>query len=228
MGHEPEGMGSLYDTLASDYRTAKLEGTLGIFETEHLCRWVATTRELLVDASTWSQLRADPVLEPHNPTMAVSLDPERQRASVALAWSRPDGLGVTIVHDVTGDPIDTDALGKTLRELTAKYGVRRIGYDPLTDGEPVKYVKKAEPIAGQKMANASSQFAGLVAAGGLRWQDADALTDDLSWTARKLDRSTGTFEAVRASDDRPITASLAAVRAVWLASGLTLGRPKVM
>jgi hypothetical protein len=43
------------------------------------------------------------------------------------------------------------------------------------------------------------------------------------WTARKaLDE--GRFEAVRADDKRPITAALAAIRAVWLASG---PRPRV-
>jgi hypothetical protein len=34
--------------------------------------------------------------------------------------------------------------------------------------------------------------------------------------------------AVKASPDRPITAALAAVRAVWLASGPRAAAPKVM
>ena len=228
MGHEPDGMGSLYDTLANDYRTAKLEGTLPIFETEHLCRSVPTTREAFVDISAWNDCKDESDTEPHAPTMAVSLDPERRRASAAIAWLGDEGVHIRLLFDVTGDPIDTDVLAKDIRAAAGKYGVRRVAFDPLTDAELVKPFKKSEPIAGQKFANASAQFAGLVAARSIRWQDADAVSDDLTWTARKLDRETGSFQAVRAQDDRPITASLAAVRAVWLASGLRLARPKVM
>ena len=73
-------------------------------------------------------------------------------------------------------------------------------------------------MSGGEFANASSQFANIVTAGKLRWSDADPVTDDLTWTASKPNGE-GAYHAVRASDDRPITASLAAIRAVWLASG---------
>ena len=229
LGHEPDGMGSLTETLASDYRTAKLEGTLGIFETEHLCRWVATTRELLVDNVAWSQCKADASASPRLPSMAVSMDPDRKRASAAIAWAAEDGVRLQLLFDVTGDPIDTDALGEDLRATASKLGIRRVGYDPITDRELIKYFKKAESISGGMFANATSQFANVVAAKTLRWHDADPVSDDLTWTARKLvDRDTGAFEAVRAQDDRPITAALAAIRAVYLATGLRLAAPRVM
>lgn len=224
IGHFPQ----VLRDLETDYTAAKLGGNMAGFETEALCRWVPTTREILVDPFAWDQCKADHDADPHAPTMAVSMDPQRRRASAAIAWLSDAGVHLQLLFDVTGDPIDTDALGQDLRAAGGKYGVRRVAYDPLTDAELVKYFKKAEPVSGQKFANASAQFAGLVAARSLRWQDADAVSDDLTWTARKLDRETGSFEAVRAQDDRPITASLAAIRAVWLASGLRLARPKVM
>jgi phage terminase large subunit-like protein len=228
LGHEPESMGSITETLTDDYRTAKLEGTLGIFETEHLCRWVATTRELLVAVDAWT-LCAGEAETPRLPMMAVSMDPDRKRASAAIAWAGEDATHLQLLFDVTGDPIDTDALGQDLRTTASKLGVRRVGYDPITDRELVKYFKKAESISGGMFANATSQFANVVSAKTLRWHEADPITDDLTWTARKLvDRDTGAFEAVRAQDDRPITAALAAIRAVYLATGLKLAAPRVM
>lgn len=228
LGHEPDGMGSVLATLESAYRTAKLDGTLGIFETEHLTRWVPSLRETLVDAAAWADCRAEPVAAVA-PVMGVSLDPDRRRVSAAIAWHRDDGgIGLETVADLSAEVIDTDEVGKQLRDIAAARGVRRVAYDPLTDGELAKYFRKPEPVTGQKFANASSQFAGLVAARALRWQHAETVGSDLTWTARKLDTETGRFDAVRANDDRPIPAALAAIRAVWLASGLRLSRPRVM
>jgi phage terminase large subunit-like protein len=225
IGHDP----TILETLQNEYRSHKLAGTLGIFETEHLCRWVATTRELLVDPHSWSLCAGEGDVTPRVPTMAVSMDPDRKRASAAIAWVDDEAVRLRLLFDVTGDPIDTDALGQDLRKVASSLGVRRVGYDPLTDRELVKYFKKAESISGGMFANATSQFANVVAAKTLRWHDADPVTDDLTWTARKLvDRDTGAFEAVRAQDDRPITASLAAIRAVYLATGLRLAAPRVM
>ena len=215
--------------LESDYVAAKLGGNMAGFETEALCRWVPTTREILVDPVAWDDCRAVDDATPHAPMLAVSMDPQGRRASAALAWMGDnDIVHLQLLFDVTGDPIDTSVLARDIRDAAAKYGVRRVGYDPLTDAELVKPFKKPKPISGQEFHNGSATFAMRTNARTIRWQDADAVSDDLTWTARKLDRESGSFEAVRAQDDRPITASLAAIRAVWLASGLRLARPKVM
>lgn len=97
-------------------------------------------------------------------------------------------------------------------------GIKTVGYDPLTDAELAKGFKKPQPISGGKFANATAQFCNLVTAGKVRWADCDAVTEDLAWTARKVDHESQSYEAVRIKDDRPITAVLAAIRAVWLAS----------
>jgi len=149
---------------------------------------------------------------------------------MAMAWRLGEGVALKIISDVTGDPVNTDDIGRALKAAILKYGVRQVGFDPSTDRELVKYVKKqyAIPLAGQKFAAASSQFANIVRADLLSWQEADSVTDDLTWTSRKSYGDAGGYEAVRASDDRPITASLAAVRAVGLASGPSPATPRVL
>lgn len=216
IGHLP----GILSYLEREYRTNQLQGTLSIFETEHLCRRVATMRERLVDERAWVACRAteDPP-RPVRPVMGVSLDPDGKRASVALAWTGHDKVWVRLLFDVTGDPIDTDLLGSDLRQKAMRLGVAETGYDALSDPVLAKYVKKAKSISGQTYAAASAQFVNLIESGNLRWVDADAVTDDLTWTSRKPDGTDGSYHAVRAQDDRPITAALAAIRAVWLASG---------
>lgn len=203
--------------------------TAATFETEHLCRWVVTTRERLVDEYAWNLCSADALESPRRPFMGISMAPDGSRASAAIAWQQADDtMGLRLLFDVTGHPINTDALGKDLREMAARMGVAVVGFDPLTDAELAKFFKKAEPISGGKYANATARFVTVVAARRLRWHDVGQVTDDLTWTARKPHDESGSYQAVRANDDRPITAALAAIRAVWLASGPKPAVPKVM
>lgn len=208
-----------FPSMEKDYRRHRLSGTLAIFETEELCRWVVTMRDRLVDEYVWSLCEV-PILPPvSRPVMAVSMDPKGKRASAAIAWRLPEeAIAVKLLFDVTGNPIDTDRLGKDLAEAAAKAGVRIVGGDPLTDGELGKFFRKWEPITGRPFANASSRFALAVQNRKLAWHDAEPLTDDLAWTTRKEHDESGSYQAVRSDDDRPITAALAAIRAVWLAS----------
>jgi hypothetical protein len=225
VGHIP----NLLETLEREYQTNRTQGTLAIFETEYLCRSVVTMREKLVDEFAWAR-SVDPELEqPRRASMAVSMSPDGRRASCAVAWLRDDlTVGLRLLYNVPGNPIDTGLLGKDLALTASRLGIRQIGYDPLTDAELAKYFKKPEPISGQKFANASAQFVNLVNADHIRHRDCEPVTDDLTWTSRKQDTDTGSYQAVRASDDRSITASLAAIRAVWLASGPKPASPKVM
>jgi len=212
MGHYPQ----VLRELEASYRRHKLSGTLTTFETEHLCRWVPTMRERLVDIDTWTSLRGE-VGTPRRPYLGVSMDPDGGRASAVAAWLLPGGMiEVEAIAEVTGDPMDVARLGTELREAALKMGVVKVGYDSLTDAELAKYFRATEPLVGRKFANASAQFVNLVRAGKIRWAGADAVTADLVWTARKAHEES--FEAVRAKDERPITAALATIRAVWLAS----------
>jgi hypothetical protein len=224
IGHLP----GMLVNLEQDLQTYRSRGELGIFETENLCRWVVTLRPQLVDESQWLTGRT-PLESPRRPVLAFSMDPEGRRASAAIAWKRTDGtIGLRLIYNVTGSPIDTDQLRDDLRRDAARMGIRTVGFDPLTDAELAKGFKKPVSISGVKFANATAQFCNLVTAGKLKWADCDAVTADLTWTARKVDVESGSYEAVRVQDDRPITASLAAVRAVWLASTPSVPSPKVM
>jgi hypothetical protein len=211
---------SVLRTLESDYRKAQLTGNLAIFETEHLCRWVATMRERLVDEFAWKLCAAaEPLTEPRRPFMAVSMAPSGMRASAAIAWRQPDEtIGLRLRFDVTGDPINVDALGKDMAREAQRLGVPLVGFDPLTDAVLAKHFRKTEPVTGAKYANATDRFVTIVKAHQLKWDDAAQVADDLVWTAKKPHDESGSYQAVRANDDRPITAALAAIRAVWLAS----------
>jgi hypothetical protein len=215
LGHFP----MLLPNLERLYRSHALAGTLGVFETEHLCRWVDHDRAVLVNAFSWSQCENDAGAA-MRPAMGISMDPGGRRAYAAIAWPRPDGtVGLREVVNAVGSPIDIDKLGKRLRADARALGVTGVGFDPLTDAQLAKYLRrKPEPIIGQKYANASARFVSAVESKRLVWSDCAAIGDDLTWTARKPHDETGSFQAVRAQDDRPIPASLAAIRAVWLAS----------
>lgn len=202
--------------------------TAATFETEHLCRWVVSTRERLVDEYAWDVCHGA-VPEPRRPFMGISMDPSGTRASAVIAWQLEGGdVAVRLLFDVPGNPIDTAALGKDLRQTALRLGVAGVGFDPISDAELAKYLRKPEPISGAKYANASARFVTAVNGRRIRWDDARQVTEDLSWTARKPHDESGSYQAVRAKDDRPITAALAAIRAVWLASGPKPAAPKVM
>jgi hypothetical protein len=198
-----------------------------VWETEHLCRWVISMQPRLVAEAAWMRLRSE-LEPPRRPMLGISMSPDGTRAAAALAWPQSDGtVALKIIADVTGDPIDTDRLGTDLRERALRSGVVDVGWDTLTDGDLARYFKKTTKITGRDYANASASFVQLVDSGRLRWDEADSVTEDLVWTSRKPYEA-GAWTAVRAKEDRPIPASLAAIRAVWLASGFQPGPPRVM
>lgn len=213
--------------LETDYVAAKLGGNMAGFETEALCRLVPSIRPRLVDEFAWAQCRR-PVGGPRAPVMAVSMTPDGTRAAAAMAWQMADGtIALRLVYDVTGSPIDVKALGEDISEDARKAGVIKVGIDPLTDAELAKYLRKPVKVTGQEYANASALFVNLITGGRLRWQDCEAVTDDLAWTARKDHDDTGHFQAVRMADDHSIPAALASIRAVWLASGPSTARARI-
>jgi hypothetical protein len=229
VGYEREEMGSILETLEDDYRTAELEGTLAIFETEHLCRWVKSMREPLVRPGDWNLCESDTApTKGRKSYMAVSMDPSGLRASAALAWQGADRrINLRMLDDVTGSPIDVTTVAERFLEKAQEARVLSVGFDPMTDGELAKYFRVSKSITGSEWANASSMFVNLVETGRIRWHDAAVIGDDLTWTARKEHDESGKFLAVRANDDRPITAALAAIRAAWLASGKPVTRPRI-
>jgi len=184
-------------------------------------------RPRLVSDQAWQGCRDR--LEPSlRPMMAVSMDPSGKRASAVIAWQQSDDtVACRVVADVTGDPIDTGRLGRDLLQLALKCGVSATSYGAWTDADLAKHFRKAKSLDGREFANASENFVRLVESRRLRWDLADQIGEDLAWTARKPHES-GAWMAVKASEDRPATAALAAIRAVWLASGPRPVAPRVM
>ena len=212
------GPGNLFDYLERKHESYRLTGQMGLFETEHLCRWVHTILPSIIKVETWEELRGEPGA-PMRPVMGLSLDPSGQRASAAIAWQTEDGrVAVRLVADVTGDPVDVLRFGADLKALAHDYRVRDVAYDGATDLELAKYFKKPEAISGAKFTNASSLFVNLAESHSLVW-DGESIASDIEWTGRKTHDAPGTWTAIKLSDEHPVTAMLATIRAVWLASG---------
>lgn len=201
-------------------------GELAIWETEHLCRWVISDLPKLVNDAAWQQCRGR-LEAPLRPAMGISVDPSGKRASAALAWMQSDGsIGLMISAEVTGNPINIVDLAVDLNEQHLKQAVTVVGFDPWTDQHLARHFPITESINGQEFANASERFVRAIETQGLKWQTADSISSDLPYTARK--QTTGTaWTADRADESRPITAVLAAIRAVWLASNPQVQVPSV-
>ena len=206
--------------LRSLFLKYQSSGELSIFETEHLCRWVQSMLPQLVSDAAWQMARAQ-LEPPRYPAIGFSVDPGGKRASAVLAWPQIDGsVALTVAADVTGDPVDVDELGRLLLQQIEPLGLIGAGFDPWTDKQLARHFDEryeAKGINGQEFANASQRFVRLIESGGLHWQTADAISEDLPHMSRKQTVGTA-FYAERASSARPITAGLAAIRAVWLAS----------
>jgi hypothetical protein len=212
IGHNP----SVLPNLEREYRANLLGGTMGIFETEHLCRWYATLRPTILDASAWTHAEGC-TSTPRRPVMGIALHPSGSRASAAIAWQEPSGgYGLEVFADVTGDPIDLSTFGPELRRRAAQLGVTRIVFDPY-DEHLARFFRNPVAMNGRDFANACATFVRLVESEQLRWRTHPELGDVIG---RDLPRTTkrgvgpGAWMAVRTSDDQPITAVLAAIRAV--------------
>lgn len=214
IGHKP----GLLENLEDDYRADLLGGTMANFETEHLCRWVVSMERRYVDPDAWSDQPLIDLARPIRAAMGVSMDPTGERASAVLAWKNPDeSVSLWAVAEATGSPVPIHEFGPELRTATSAKGVVQIAYDPWTDIDLARYLARARAMNGREYANASATFVRLVDERKLRM---DATTHDLIGRdlARLSRRSTqnGSFMAVRANEQEPATAALAAIRAVAL------------
>ena len=197
------------------------------FETEHLCRWVASMQPRLVSEAAWAACHTTLEADPVKPAIAFNMDPTGRRASAVMAWQMTDGrIACVELLEAEGDPIDVKRLGEDLLALTRKHGARKVAFASWTDKDLARYVPKAEALDGKEFANASENFARVVLQGRLAWDGADHISNDLPWTARKPHDS-GAWQAVPATPERSVTAVLAAIRAVWLASAPKPPAPRI-
>jgi hypothetical protein len=212
--------------LRSFYDRYREAGELAVFETEHLCRWVKSMLPRLVTDVAWQSAR-EALEAPRNPAMGVSVHPGGRRASAVISWPQGAGsIGVSVIADVTGDPIDLNRLAADLVPMARDLGVTQVGFDSWTDQHLARHFQNAEAIIGPAFANASERFVRNVETGALHWDRADAISEQLPYASRK--QTTGTAWAAHPTDpNRPITAVLAAIRAAWLAANPQVLTPAI-
>lgn len=200
------------ENLEAAYRRNLLGETMAIFDTENLCRWRVTTKPTLVPEGVWETAR-DNVGEPLNPYLGLALDESGGRASGVVAWQQRDGTyALRLVADVSGDPVDIDSFGPELREMAARLRVMRVVFGPY-DEHLARHFRKPHPMNGREFVNACGTFARLLEGGRLHWQDSEAIGADLPWATKRM-VGPAAWQAVKAKEERPITAVLAAIRAV--------------
>jgi hypothetical protein len=214
------------ERLQSLYDKYENSAQLAVFETEHLCRWVKSMMPRLVADTAWQQCRGQ-LETPNRPAMGISVDPSGKRASAALAWKQSDGsIGLLVSAEVSGNPINVVDLAVDLTAQAAANSVQVVAFDPWTDQHLARHFPVTEAINGSEFANASERFVRAVETQGIRWQQADSISADLPYVARKS-TSGNAWMADRADPDRSITAALAAIRAVWMASNPQIQTPSV-
>jgi hypothetical protein len=212
--------------LQDDDRAHLLAGTMTVFETEQLCRWVVAMEQRLVTEEAWAgQEFLDDPGHPVRAAMGLSMDISGERASAVIAWVDRDEHVTLDVHDTQGSPIDVTVLGPDIAKLGVSNRVIDTAYDPYTDVDLARYLRKAKAINGRDYGNASEKFVRLVTERKLRIHDPKGvLTEDLRWTTRRSGPNSS-YMAIRASDEHSNTAVLAAIRAAWLATNPTGAQP---
>jgi hypothetical protein len=212
LGHYPQ----VEDDLVSAYERNRLAGTMASFETEYLCRWVDTELPRLVSDVAWEKAHQG-IGEPRRPVLGIAQDPRGRRISAALAWPTEDGVEGYVIADVDGYPVDFEAAAKEIEPHTRRLGVRSIAFSPWTDRDLARNFKNAKPMQSADWEAACDRFVRTVDAGQLRYVDTDGrLTLDMGRTVRK--ETAHGWIAVPSTDEQPTTASLAFIRAVWLAT----------
>jgi hypothetical protein len=104
--------------------------------------------------------------------------------------------------------------------------VVQVGFDSWTDQHLARHFENTEAIIGPTFANASERFVRMIETGALHWEHADAISEQLPYVSRKT--GTGTAWAAEGTDkNRPVTAVMAAIRAVWLAANPQVLTPAI-
>lgn len=213
MGHIP----AVIDTLYAEHQANRLAGSMSVFETEHLCRWVISMDERLVQPEDWQAQEFGSAGRPGRPVMAVKMDIAGERAAAVVSWLLPDSrVALAVVADVTGSPIDVTLLGPALVAKATEWRASVVAFDPYTDTDLVRYFRRSEKVMGRDYANASEGFARRVADRKFVVDDeAGAIARDLEHTTRHHGER-GTWIAVKSDQPNPVAE--AAIRAAWLAS----------
>lgn len=208
------------------YRSYDEAGKLEIFETEHLCRRVITEAPRVVPELAWERAGEQPVSTIYRPVMGIAQDPQGRRASAVIAWVTDGMVNVHVLADYDGYPVDLKAFADLVTTEMRKLGCRSVAYDAWTDRDLARYFKDPKPMQAAEWEGGCLRFAREVESGSLRYSDPDGvLTGDMAHTVRH--DTPHAWIAKPASHERATTASLAAIRAVWLATNPSPQPPRV-
>lgn len=218
IGHLP----GKYANVEREYRANLLGGTMDIFEVEYLCRSQVSVAVRLVKPDDWAAQDFTVAQAPLRRVMAVNMDISGSRASAVLAWAEGDGteqrVSLDVVAEVTGSPIDVNRLGPDIQKLAQSLRASTVGYDPYTDADLARHLRRAKAIRGKDFSDATAAFERLVRGRKFRIHDeAGVIAADLAHTTKRAGPF-GSFMAVGSSEEHSTTAVQAAVRAAWLAS----------
>jgi hypothetical protein len=210
------GSGSLMPIRALESARASLPPA--VFETEHLCRWVPTMLPRVAQDVAWARLALPSLSDtrPVAPFLGIAIDPQGRRASVAAAWRHEGRIAIRLIADVPG-PIDPDELADLVGRIQKELTPGGVGFNPWEAKLIESRIRRGTKIGGQGEIAASARFASAIESGQVAHDGSAALTLDMTRTVRRAAGPRGWY-AAPASADVPTTASLAALRAVWLAS----------
>ncbi len=220
-GHNPVVMGH----LEREFRAHQLGESMPIWEREYLCRWAsAAGMTPFVQPEEWERVDFELSSAPRRPTLGVKVDASGERASAVVAWPIDGGVALQVVADVFGDPVNIAAFGPDLAKLATSLGVFKVVFDPYTDADLARYLRRASPLIGREYASASEKFVHLTLTKQLSVRDPDGiLKRDLGNTVRAqgaINAQHG-YLAVKSSPEVTNTTVEAAIRAAWTASAPT-------
>jgi len=132
IGHRP----GIIENLRGEYRAHSLGGTLAIFETEHLCRWAVSLKEIAFRTGVWGKLHTPEPLagNPGPYALGIGVAPGWTRATIAVAAIRPDGgVGVEVYRDLRED-VTPEQVTKAVEAFHVERQAQVIAYDAMSGG----------------------------------------------------------------------------------------------
>ena len=228
---DPDGWAYANPELGRSLRQASLleelrSDTPEKFETEALCRWVATAGQHAVPVERWLAA-GDPnltALEP-DPTartlFAIDIDPGRTDAALLIGFVREgEPLTVGVAESwANDDGVDEIAIAARLEEWIELYRPDAIAYDPYTTGtlaERLQYVGTFEKVHGVRYVSACLSLWDIVQSGRIR-HPIDPYVDAQVAAAGRKDVGDGAFTIARMKSEVPIPAVVSLARLVALA-----------
>jgi hypothetical protein len=203
----------IIDNLRSEYRANSLGGTLSIFETEHLCRWATSLKEVAFRGQSWEANRvSDPLADVPEPyALGIGVAPGWDRATVCVAALRPDGrIGVEVFRDLR-EAVSPRAVTDAIDAFAAGRWAQTIAYDASSGGagEFMRHGQESgnsyDPLGPKAMVAATMDVSEMIMAGRLAVDD-PLLDYQIAMVVKRMVGADGAFRFSRSDSLGPIDA----------------------